>query len=88
MRDAMTRLRPKDAKPLAPLILSVWVTSTGAISKVEAATTGSDEADADLRTILLGKKLGTPPKAMLQPMKLAVQLTDKKAGQTKADQPK
>ena len=72
MRKALTRLKPKSEPQ--PLALRLWVSPSGTISRIEAPSTGSADADADLRILLLGKKLKTPPKGLLQPMRLAVRL--------------
>ncbi len=87
MREAMTRQQPQADQPLPPMILSLWVAQTGAISKVKAKSGGNAQADADLHTVLLGRKLGIPPKGMLQPLRLAVHLTVPKAEETKPDKP-
>jgi hypothetical protein len=78
MREAMTKQQPQAGQPLPPMILSLWVAPTGAISKVKAKSGSNAQADADLHTVLLGRKLGAPPKGMLQPIRLAVQLNEPK----------
>jgi hypothetical protein len=80
MRQEMIKLRPQSDQPPPPLVLSLWVAPAGAISKVEAQSSGNAQAYADLRTLLLGRSLGAPPKGMLLPMRLAVQLADKDTG--------
>ncbi|HEY4276318.1 MAG TPA: hypothetical protein VGM68_12590 [Rhizomicrobium sp.] len=77
MRKAMTKLTPRNDQPLPPIALSLWVSPSGAISRIEAPSTGSADADADLRILLLGKNIKTPPKGMLQPMRLAIRLAAK-----------
>lgn len=80
MREALAKLRPAGSDALQPLLLKLWMTPGGTISRIEAASSGNAQADADLRTALLGKKLKAPPKAMLLPMKLAIRLSDKQSG--------
>src|ERR1700742_2136422 len=44
-----------------PLLLSLWLGKDGAVTRVEFAPLGDDQADKDLRTLLLGHRLTRPP---------------------------
>ncbi|WP_323120588.1 hypothetical protein [Burkholderia alba] len=60
-----------------PPILSVktWVNAQGQITRVEFAPLGSDAADADLRALLLGQRIGAPPpRGMRQPVVVRLSL--------------
>jgi hypothetical protein len=83
MRDALMQLHPNTDQPPPTLVLSLWVSPTGAISKVEAKPTGDAPADADLRALLLGRQLPAPPKGMLLPMRLGIQINASKLQEKK-----
>ena len=66
------------------LMLKVWVAEDGTVSKVDFTPFAHAEANADLRSLIEGRPLGTlPPPDMLQPLRLLVELqsppSDKRA---------
>ncbi len=83
VREALAKLHPDSNQPPPTLILSLWVSPAGAISRVEAKPTGNALADAYLRTVLLGRTLTAPPKGMLLPMRLGIQLAAPKLQEKK-----
>lgn len=84
MRDALMALHPNTDQPPPTLVLSLWVLPAGVISRVEAKSTGDAQADADLRALLLGRQLPAPPKGMLLPMRLGIQLSAPKLQEKKS----
>lgn len=57
------------------IVLWLWVASDGAIERVEFPSLGDAQADADLRHVLITQSISEPPpKDMLQPMVLGVNL--------------
>lgn len=67
--------RPAPGQATLPLMLKVWIAADGTVSRVEFAPFAHDQANADLRVLIAGRKLASPPpKAMRQPLRLAIQL--------------
>jgi hypothetical protein len=67
----------QDGEPLSPsLITRVWVAADGRVNRVDFATLGNAQADADLRTLLTEQALSEPPPPdMRQPMVLQLTLS-------------
>ena len=61
-----------------PLLLKLWVGGDGAVTRVESQSLGDEQAEKDLQTLLLGQRLAPPPKNILLPMRVAVQLAPPK----------
>ena len=58
-----------------PLIVRVWVAPSGQVQRVEFASLGQAQADADLRALLTARALpAAPPPDMRQPMMLELTL--------------
>ncbi len=75
LRDYLNRTRPADDQPSPSLALKVWVNPAGAIDRIEFTPFAHAETNADLRTLIVGRRLaGPPPEGMLQPIRLAIQL--------------
>jgi len=73
------------ANQAPPLVVKLWVARDGKVSRIAFTPFVQDEANADLRAALVGRKLdGPPPRRMLQPMILAVQLDPRPAVPTPA----
>jgi hypothetical protein len=68
-----TRLAPDEPKP--PLELKLWIAPDGLVSRVDFTPFIHEAANVDLRAVIAGRRLpGPPPRDMLQPLRLAVQL--------------
>ncbi|HEY4078187.1 MAG TPA: hypothetical protein VGM26_14755 [Rhizomicrobium sp.] len=61
-----------------PLLLSLWIGTDGAVTRVEFRPLGDEQSDKDLRTLLLGHRLTRPPKNILMPMRLKIQFAPPK----------
>lgn len=70
------RLLQESAAPPGPLVVRVWVAQSGRVERLEFASLGSAQADADLRSLLTSQSLAEPPPPdMRQPMILQMDLT-------------
>lgn len=59
----------------APLVVRVWISSTGRIERVDFDSLGQAQADADLRATLTARTIGEPPPPeMRQPLVLQLGL--------------
>jgi hypothetical protein len=68
-------LQQDQTAPPPPLIVRVWVAASGKVERVEFASLGNAQADADLRTLLTAQPVTEPPpKDMRQPMVLQLKL--------------
>lgn len=67
----------KDGQPLPPpLVVRVWVAPSGKVERVEFASLGQVQADADLRSLMMAQSLSEPPpRDMRQPMVLQLTLS-------------
>jgi len=75
LRAYLDQLRPAPDQPGAPLDLKVWVDPDGTVSRVDFAPFAHPEPNADLRALVVGRRLaGPPPRNMLLPLRLAVQV--------------
>ncbi|WP_333837452.1 hypothetical protein [Novosphingobium sp.] len=75
LRAWLDQARPAPDQPTAPLILKLWVAKDGIVSRVEFTPFALAEANADLKGLLVGQSLaGVPPKDILLPLRIAVQL--------------
>ena len=57
----------------APVVTQVWIAPDGQVRRIEFATLGEAQADADLRA-LLTRRLAAPPPDMRQPIVLQLSL--------------
>lgn len=63
-----------------PLIVRVWVAPSGQVQRVEFASLGQAQADADLRALMTARALpAAPPPDMRQPMMLELTLNRSEA---------
>jgi hypothetical protein len=75
LRSYLDQSRPAPDQPTAPLVLKVWVAKDGTVSRVEFTPFAHAETNADLTGLLVGQPLGgVPPKDILLPLRIAVQL--------------
>lgn len=62
-----------------PVVTQVWIAPDGQVRRIEFASLGEAQADADLRA-LLTRRLPAPPPDMRQPMVLQLSLDPAPAG--------
>ena len=62
-----------DAPPVT-LVLRTWVSAGGQVQRVELSGINDPDVLANLRALLTGDNVGTPPPAMLQPLHLRLSL--------------
>ncbi len=75
LRGYLDRTRPSADQATAPLQIKIWVDAEGAVSRIDFPPFAHEEANADLRAVIVGRRLaGPPPQGMLLPMRIAVQL--------------
>jgi hypothetical protein len=74
VRARLQVAQPDPDQPVPPLVVKVWTGHDGAITHVEFASLGDVQADADLRALLIGRRLSPPPKHMRLPMRIALEL--------------
>lgn len=65
----------------ASLELKLWIAPDGLVSRLGFEPLGDEQAEADLRATVAGRRLPPPPGDMLQPLRLAVQLEPAPADQ-------
>jgi hypothetical protein len=74
-RIALDAARPAPDQPGVPLMLRLWISPRGVIDRVENDPLGVPEGDIALGTLLVGKAIGSaPPRRMLLPLRLRIQL--------------
>ena len=67
--------RTDPALPAPILALRLWIDAKGAITRAEFAPFAHEAANSDLSGLLVGRAIGSPPpKGMLLPLRLSVQL--------------
>lgn len=75
LRAYVDGLRPVADQSSPPIVLQLWVDAKGVVSRVEFTPFAHEAANTDLRGLLLDRAVGaTPPRGMLLPLRLAVQL--------------
>nr|WP_314430995.1 hypothetical protein [uncultured Brevundimonas sp.] len=74
LRQELDQLRSSPDQPTESLELRLWVSADGVVTRVEPAPRAPLKASAALRGVVDGRRLPPPPKGMLQPLRLAVQL--------------
>ncbi|MCG2841219.1 hypothetical protein L6Q21_09530 [Sandaracinobacter sp. RS1-74] len=75
LRAYLDGTRKSPGERTAPLVLKLWIDRDGTVSRIEFTPFAHAEANADLRSLIVGRKLdGKPPRDMLLPMLIAVQL--------------
>jgi len=75
LRAYLDATRSAPDQPTAPLMLKIWIDKDGTVSRIEHAPFAHDEANADLRALIVGGELDvSPPEDMLLPLRILVQL--------------
>ena len=75
LRAYLDATRPAPDQPTAPIVVKLWIDGDGTVSRIDFPPFAHAEANADLRGLVVGRRLpGTPPKDMLLPLRIAVQL--------------
>lgn len=67
------RITPDQLPPA--LLLKLWIDTGGEVSRIDFAPFAHPEPNADLRAIVLGRRLPCPPpRGMLLPIRLSIQI--------------
>jgi len=75
LRAYLDATRPAPHQPTAPIVVKLWIDGDGTVSRVDFPPFAHAETNADLRGLVVGRQLpGAPPKDMLLPLRIAVQL--------------
>lgn len=75
LRAYIDGLRPAADQSSLPITLRLWIDAKGVVTRVEFAPFAHEEANTDLRGLLVGRAVGvSPPRSMLLPLRLTVQL--------------
>lgn len=75
LRAYIDAARPAPDQATTPLLLKIWIDDDGAVSRVEFSPFVDNEPNADLRGLIVGQRFSEPPpKDMLLPLRIAVQL--------------
>lgn len=75
LRAYLDTTRPAPDQATAPLVLKVWIEPDGKISRIDYPAFAHGEANADMRTLIVGQQLSAaPPRDMLLPLRIAVQI--------------
>lgn len=73
LRAYFNQRRAVDGAP-AEIEISLWLKPDGSVERLRFAALADAQANADLHDALIGRNLGSPPKAMLLPMRIAVKI--------------
>lgn len=75
LRAYLDATRPSPDQPTAPLLLRIWIDGEGRVSRIEHTPFAHAEANADMRGLIAGRSLpATPPRDMLLPLRILIQL--------------
>lgn len=75
LRAYVDSMRPGADKSSPPIVLQLWINTSGVVTRVEFPPFVDDTLNSDLRGLLVGGDVGVrPPRGMLLPLRLAVQL--------------
>lgn len=75
LRTYLDATRTAPDQPTAQLVLKVWIDGKGVVSRIDFPPFAHPEPNADLRALIVGQPLSNaPPKDMLLPLRIAVQL--------------
>lgn len=79
-----TRSAPDQKSP--PLMLKLWIDSEGRVAKVDFAPFAHPEPNHDLRSLITGAAVaGPPPRDILLPIRIAVELEAPQASSMPAE---
>lgn len=74
-RAYLDRTRSADDQPTTTLVLKVWIDPVGRIERLEFTPFAHEQANADLRAAIVGRRLpSAPPRDMLLPLRIGIQL--------------
>jgi hypothetical protein len=73
LRAYLHQTRAVDNQPAPPLVLKIWMKPEGQIDRIGFTPFAHETANADLRTVIVGRTLEAPPRDMLLPLRLAIQ---------------
>lgn len=73
-RTYLDRTRPAEDQATPPLELRVWIDPDGAVSRIAFTPFVREEANTSLRQAIVGRRLPAPPRDMLLPIRIAIQL--------------
>lgn len=74
LRAYVDATRPADDQASEPVVIKLWIDPKGVIERIDFASFAHEEVNASLRALLVGRMVGAPPKDMLFPLRLGVQL--------------
>lgn len=75
LRAYLDATRPAPDQPTAPIVVKLWIDRDGTVSRIDFPPFAHAEANGDLRGLIVGRRLSAPPpKDMLLPLRIAVQL--------------
>lgn len=74
LRAYLHETRPVADQPTPPLLLKVWIAPDGAVERIEFTPFAHEAPNADLRGAIVGRRLAAPPREMLLPLRLSIQL--------------
>lgn len=75
LRTHLDASRPAADQPTSALLLKIWIDPDGRVARIDFAPFVEAQPGADLRSLIVGRALGAPPpKGMVLPLRLAVQL--------------
>ncbi|MEA3390810.1 MAG: hypothetical protein U9R64_16250 [Pseudomonadota bacterium] len=75
LRAYLDATRPAPDAATAPLVIKVWIERDGKISRIDYPAFTHAEANADMQALIVGQQLAAaPPRDMLLPLRIAVQL--------------
>lgn len=80
VRAVLEATRAAPDQPTPPVVLKLWIDGQGNISRADCPSLGDATADADLQTLLVGHRLAPPPRHMLLPIRIALQLPPRPPG--------
>jgi hypothetical protein len=74
-RTYLHQTRPAEDQPTPLLVLKVWIKPDGRIDRTEFTPFADDAANAALRAAIVGRTLASrPPRGMLLPLRVGIQL--------------
>jgi hypothetical protein len=80
LRGYLDRTRAADDQPTPPIQIKIWIGPDGVVSRIEFPPFAHEEANNDLRNLIVGHRLSAaPPADMLQPVRIVIQLDARSA---------
>lgn len=74
-RAYLHQTRPAEDQPTPPLVLKVWIKPDGRVDRIDFTPFADEPTNANLRATIVGRSLASaPPRGMLLPLRLAIQL--------------